>query len=150
MKIILETILVEKLRSYIVINNPDLMLTLQGQTRFTRYLEDKVYAIEGLIDELVASGKPQYVIEELCLYELTRELRPSRFNYLKAIFEEEFSGQYERFRELGVLTYELTNLVDHCQALFEHFGFSEDKEDDRLLRYAVIGAIDEYLDRPSD
>ncbi|MBS1529520.1 MAG: hypothetical protein JSU01_04365 [Bacteroidetes bacterium] len=150
MKIILETILAEKLRSYIVANNPDLMLSLQQQTRFSRYVEDKVYAIDSLIDQLVAEGKPQYVIEELCLNAMTEDLRPSRFNYLKALFEEEFSERFERYRELGVLTYELTNMVEHCQGLFEHFGFSEDNEDDRLLRYAVIGAVDEYLNSTRD
>lgn len=150
MKIILENILAEKLRGYIATNNPDLLLTLQQQTRFTRYLEDKVYAIDGLIDQLVAEGKPQYVIEELCLNALTEDLRPSRFNYLKALLEEEFNERFERCRELGVLTYELTNMIEHCQALFEHFGFSEANEDDRLLRYAIIGAVDEYLNNSPD
>lgn len=146
----LEFLLLEKLRSYIIANNPDLMLQLQRQMGFTRYLEDKIAAVAGTMEQLVSEGKPQYIIEELCLKEMTAELRPSRFNYLREIFETEFAETFERFRELGVLTYELTNIIEYCKDLFELFEFSEEREDDRNLRYAIVGAISEYLSRDTD
>ncbi|MGN6567493.1 MAG: hypothetical protein ACTHJ0_06060 [Flavipsychrobacter sp.] len=141
----LEQIIAEKLRSYIIQNNPDLLLRLQEQLGLTKYLEDKVTGISAQLQEWVTAGKPQYIIEELSLDLLTTDLRPSRFNYLKVLLEEEFETSFRRFAEMGVLTYELTNLVDHCYPVFVLYGFAEETEDDRQLRYAAIGAINEYL-----
>jgi hypothetical protein len=146
----LELLLLEKLRSYIIANNPDLMLQLQQQMGFTHYLEDKIAAVAGTMEQLVSEGKPQYIIQELCLKEMTAELRPSRFNYLREVLETEFTETFERFRELGVLTYELTNMIEYCKGLFELFEFSEEREDDRNLRYAIVGALSEYLSRDTN
>lgn len=143
----MQTILIEKLRSYLVENTPDVLLALQQDLSVTRYLEDKVYAVSPLIEQLTAEGKPQYIIEELCLKELTKELRPSKFLYIRGILESEFPQTYERFREMGVLTYETINLIEACKPVFEHYSFSEENEDDRTLRYTIIGTIADYLEK---
>ena len=143
----MQTFLIDKLRSYLVENSPDVLLGLQQELSVTRYLEDKVFMVMPMVEQLLAEGKPQYIIEELCLNELTKDLRPSRFLYIRGILEDEFLQTYERFRELGVLTYETVNLIEACQAVFEHLGFTEENEDDRNLRYAITGTIGEYLEK---
>ncbi|MBA3830115.1 MAG: DUF1896 family protein [Taibaiella sp.] len=142
----MQTILTEKLRSYIIDNNPDVMLGLQQGFSFTKYLKEKVELVIPMMEQLIAEGKPQYIIEELCMNELTKDLRPSRFNYIKEILEEDFLQAYTRFREMGVLTYEVINLIEACKPVFEKMGFSEDTAEQRQLRYAVMGTIQEYLE----
>src|SRR5471030_137462 len=95
----MQTILIEKLRSYIIQNNVDLLLKLQRDFSVTRYLEDKIAGITPQLDQWVAEGKPQYIIEELCMNELTKDLRPSKFNYIREILEEDFLQTYEKFRD---------------------------------------------------
>jgi hypothetical protein len=143
----MESILLEKLRSYITINNPDMMILLQQDLSVTGYLEDKVQLVLPLSEQLIAEGKPLYIIEELCLETMTKDLRPSKFHYIKEILETEFLQSYEKFREAGVLTYEVINMIEVSRRVFELTGFNEENENDRQLRYAVIGSISEYLDR---
>lgn len=62
------------------------------------------------------------------------------YQYLKLVLEEEFYAAYIRFLNNGILHYELTNLLELCAPLLEGL-----EEDDRFLRYEVIGTIDQYL-----
>jgi len=142
----MQTILTEKLRTYLVENSPDVLVSLQNSLSVSAYLEDKVALVMPMAEQLLAESKPLYIIEEICLNELTQDLRPSRFLYIKAILEEEFLQTYSRFRELGVLTYEVINLIEACKGVFETIGFIEENEDDRALRYAIMGTIQEYLE----
>jgi hypothetical protein len=141
----MQSLLKEKLRAYIQQNNPELLIRLQESYSVTTYLEDKVSSAMPIVLRLLEEGKPGYVIEELALSELTEELRPSRFNYLQMVLEEEFSSDYNAFKTAGVLTYETINLTEACRELLDNFPFTEDSEDDRFLRYAVIAKISEYL-----
>ncbi len=143
----MQTILIEKLRSYLVENNPDMLVGLQTSFSVSSYLEDKVSLVMPLVEQLISEGKPQYIIDELCLLELTKDLRPSRFNYIRQILEEEFLQTYTRFREIGVLTYEIINLIEACNPVFEAIGFTEENESDRGLRYGIMGTIQEYLEK---
>lgn len=141
----MQSILMDKLRAYITEHNPDLLLKLQGNFSVTQHLEDKVASVMPLVAQLIGEGKPRYIIEELCLYELTADLRPSKFDYLKTVLEEDFPKDYERMSEAGILTYEVVNLIEACASAFETHGFTEDNENDRFLRYAVIAEIHDYL-----
>ena len=141
----MQEILVRKLHDYIRENNPDLLLTLQQENKVTEYLQDNVSTVDELIHSLLDNNKPVSLIEELCMKELTKPLRPSRFNYLKVLVEQEFQKEYERFYENGILTTELINMISVCDPVFDELEFSEEKEDNHYLRYAVIGAVHEYL-----
>jgi len=141
----MQSALKEKLKGYIQQNNPELLIRLQESFSVTTYLEDKVSKAMPTVLRLLEEGKPGYVIEELTLAELTQELRPSRFNFLQSVLEEEFQGDYLTFKKAGVLTYETINLTAACKELLDNFPFTEDTEDDRFLRYAVIAKISEYL-----
>lgn len=142
----MEKTLTNKLHAYLVENHLDLLISLQEDHRLTPYLHQKVASVKDLSDTLLAENRPSYVIEALCLEELTRDLRPSRFNYMRALLEEEFTADYHRMRESGILTYELINLIGACEPIFEVFTFSEANEDDPELRYAITGMIAEYID----
>ena len=139
--------LLELLRSYITENNPDLLLQLEGKLAVTSYLQDKMKAVQPYLDKLIAEGKPIHIIEELCLNEMTADLKPSRFNLIKEVLETEFLQSYERFRSLGVLRYELVNMVHYCEPVFTAMGFTEDRIEQRTLRYDLTGAISEYLEK---
>lgn len=141
----MQQLLKQKLRAYLQINNPDLLLKLEGEARLHSYLEDKISLVTPMLLSFIADGKPGYVIEELIMTELTADLRPSRFNYIKELLEEDFKDSYLNFLKAGVLTYESINLVEHCREAFDTFSFSEENEDDRLLRYAIIAKVHEYL-----
>ena len=142
----MQQILIAKLHEYITQNNLDLLIALQQESRVSVYLKDKVDAAGPLVDELVAENTPAYLIEERCMDYLTKDLRPSRFNYLLTILDEEFENDYTQLEENGILTYEIINLIDACKPVFETLGFTEDNEDDQHLRNAIIGAVKEYLD----
>jgi len=135
----------EKLRAYIVHNNPDLMISLQEDYSVTKYLDEKIAGILPMAESLLAEGKPQYAIEELVLSELTAELKPSKFLYIRSVLEEEFPDDFRRLSEDGVLTYEVVNLIAACRETFETFSFSTETEDDRHLRYAIIAQVHDYL-----
>lgn len=140
-------ILINKLHGYLVQNHLDLLISLQEDHRLTPYLNHKVESIKELYEGLKAESRPGYVIEALCMEELTRDLRPSRFNYMKELLEQEFEAEYRRMKESGILTYEVINLIGACEPIFEVFAFGEENEDDKELKYAVMGMIAEYLER---
>lgn len=142
----MQEVLSEKLHQYIKDNNPDLLLTLQVDGNVRVYLKEKIDSIDDLLNELIATNTPAYIIEERCMDELTKELRPSKFNYLISILEEEFEKDFHRLKENGILTYEIVNLIEYCKPVFEVFGFSEENESNRYLHYAITGAIKEYLE----
>lgn len=143
---VMQDILLTKLHGYILHNNPDLLLTLQQEGKVSSYLREKITTADAFIGQLQAEGKPAYIIEELCMEALTRELRPSRFNCLCSLLEEEFEADYQRLQESGFLTYEVLNLMAACAPVFDAIGFTEDKETDRQLRYVLVGMIQEYLE----
>jgi|SRR6185437_6933821 len=141
----MQNILIEKLHGYLLQNHPDLLLDLQPGAGIMAYLELRVETLENLPEILLAEGKPAYVVEEICMEALTRDLGPSKFNFLCSVLQEEFETEYIGWRQSGILTYEVSNLLQACTPVFEHFKFSEETEDDRFLRYAVIGMIREYM-----
>ena len=142
----MQQILIAKLHEYITQNNPDLLITLQQESRVSSYLKDKVEAAGPLVDELAAENIPAYIILERSMDELTKDLRPSKFNYLISVLDEEFETDYSRFKESGILTYEVINLIEVCKPVFEALGFTVENEDDKHLRYAITGVVKEYLE----
>ncbi|MBK0380099.1 hypothetical protein [Mucilaginibacter segetis] len=62
------------------------------------------------------------------------------YDYVKLVLEEEFLRAYLRFSNHGILHYELTNILELCAPLIQGLD-----EDDRFLKYEVIGTIADYL-----
>lgn len=141
----MRNVLTEKLWTYIVHNNPDLMFRLQESCSVTRYLEEKVNTVMPMIAQLLDEGRPQYIIEELCFNAMIEELKPSRYQYIRSVIEEELTADYERMKENGTFTYEVVNLIEECTSIFNDFDFNSENEANRHLRYAIIGQIHNYL-----
>ena len=142
----MQEILKEKLRTYIGRNNADLMLNLQQDFSVTSYLEEMVNGIQSLASQLLVENKPGYIIEELCMEEMINNLRPSKFNYIRSVLEDEFEQDFLRIKESGLLTYEIANMISESETVFETLGFTEVNEQDRILRYAIAGMIRQYLE----
>ncbi len=68
---------------------------------------------------LLETGHPDYIIEEQCMDALTADLLPSRYDYLREVAEEEFPVEFEQWKRSGILTAELTNLVNECKTVFD-------------------------------
>lgn len=135
--------LTKKFRSYIRENNPELLLELEEDDSLAEYLTQKVNAALKLMSHL--EDEPNYIIEEACMEVLTQELKPSKFNYIINILEEEFIDNYEKLQETGTLKFEVINMIAYCIPVFEEQHFSEENEDSRFLRLAITGAIGNYL-----
>jgi hypothetical protein len=142
----LENRLTTRLHNHLLQNHLDLLIALQEDHRLAHYLRSKVESIRELSERLLDENRPAYVIEALCLEELTLDLRPSRFEYMRVLLEEEFEASYQRMKNSGILTYEVINLIGACEPIFEVFRFGEGSEDSRELKHAVTGMIAEYLD----
>ncbi len=138
-------VLEEKLWRYIVENNPDLLLKLQEDHMAGEYLDKKVKSIQPMLSRLTADGAPSYIIEEIGMELLTRDLRPSRFAYIRKILEAEFEGYFLYMQETGRLTYEIVNLIGECNKTFDTFAFSEEKQGDQVLRHRVTDIIERYI-----
>jgi hypothetical protein len=143
----MKTLLIKQLHNYLLHNHTDLLIALQEEHRLEHYLKQKVDSVSDLLAQLQEEKRPAYVIEALCLEELSRDLRPSRFIYMRELLETEFEPDYKRMNQSGILTYELINLIGACEPIFEVFAFGEKTEDSRELKHAVMGMIAEYLER---
>jgi hypothetical protein len=139
--------LISRLHDYLAENNPDVLIALQQQGKANGWMEEKVQGVALMIAQLRSEGKPGYIIEELCMQEITAELRPSKFNYVSAILEEEFEQAYYSLKECGILVYEIINILSACDPVFEQIPLTEENTEDKLLRYAVTGTIKDYLDK---
>ena len=145
----MQDILIHKLHQYIRENNPDLLLQLEEDNKVTEYLSNKISTVDGLLNQL-DKGQPAYIIEEACMNILKQDLRPSKFNYICIILEEVFEASYQQLHESGMLQFEVINLINHCQPVFDTIGFTEENEDNWELRYTITGAICEYLESKSE
>lgn len=142
----MQEILIVKLHQYILHNNLDLLITLQEEGNVESYLKEKVLSIDTLFLELIAEDVPAYLIEERCMDVLTQDLRPSKYNFLTSVLEEEFQSDYIPLKENGTLSFEVINLIESCNPVFETIGLTENNENDRHLRYAISGIIQEYFE----
>ena len=141
----MKEILINKLHEYIRENNPDVLLQLEEDSKVTEYLSDKVSTVKALLNQL-DKGQPGYIIEDSCMDVMTQDLRPSKYNYIRNILEEEFESTYQQLQQSGTLKFEVINLIHQCQSVFEDLNFSEENEANQFLGYAITGTISEYLE----
>lgn len=142
----MKEILIGKLLEYIRDNNPDILFALEAEDKLRVWLYDKVNAAEPLMQQLKNSKQPDYIIVETCLQEMTKELRPSRYNYILHLLEEEFETNYKELLQSGLLQHEVINMIDYCNSTFDDLVFAEENEDNQFIRYAIIGTVSEYLE----
>lgn len=141
----MEIYLRETFWQFIVEHNPELMFSLQEDYSVMSYLDCKMASIQPMLEGLKMSGQPRYAIIDQCMETLTEDLKPSRYEYIKALLEKDFAKQAEELRENGTMTFELVGMIEAFQSVFEQFNFNEANEEDPRLAYAIIGLIDAYL-----
>ncbi len=141
----MKEVLINKLLEYIRENNPDLLMQLEEEGKVTEYLSNKLSTVNALLNQS-DKEQPAYIIEDACMDVLTKDLKPSKYNYISFILEEEFETTYQQVQKSGTLKFEVVNLINKCQPVFEDLNFSEENEDNRFLRYCIIGAISEYVE----
>ncbi|MEP7372320.1 MAG: DUF1896 family protein [Chitinophagaceae bacterium] len=142
----MQELLIRKLHDYLGDNHPDLLIKLQSEGKVLDYLKGKITSVDSMMMELIRTDTDPYFIEELCMFSLTADLRPSRYNCVKEIFEEEFKNEYLMYYEMGILRFELVNMVESLHSIFDALNFSEANAESRLLRYAICGAIQNYIE----
>jgi hypothetical protein len=135
--------LIQLLYQYISDNNPDVLVSLENEAGVTDYLNQQLSTVTLLLSR---KGIPGYIMEAECMEILTADLRPSKYLYIVGILEDEFLSDYVLFQMLGVLQFEVINILADCNAVFDSIGFTDESEDDNYLRYSIIGAISEYLE----
>ncbi len=140
--------LINKLLQFLSENNPELLFQLEEEGKLTEYLSDKTSLLDSILNE-PNKNQPAYIIEEACMNILTEDLKPSKYNYISKILEEEFADTYQKLQQSGTLQFEAINLIAYCQALFDEAGFTASNEDSRELQYAITGAINEYFEMNS-
>lgn len=145
----MQEILFQKLHQYISQNNPDLLFQLEQDKKVTEYLNAKISSVQSLMEQS-RKGQPDYIIEEACMDILTTDLKPSRYNYIRTILEEEFEKEFLLISETPLLQTEVINMINYCKEVFEEIGFTTDNEDDTFLRYNIMGAMSEYLESNSE
>lgn len=135
----------QKLWAHILVNNPGLIVELEQDDDLSPYLERKVESVMPLLDQLTSEGKPDYIIEELCIHALVADMRPYRFNYLWNVIEQEFTETFKTWEQNGILTLEIINLQQYCKPTFDALNFSMDDAYDDQVYNAITGMIEEYL-----
>lgn len=94
------------------------------------------------VTDFIASLQP---LKGIPLEALNTLVDSSKYDYIVEVLDEEFTEICADFRRIGILDYEVSNLLTVCTPVFETLGFIEG-EDNRMLRYAIIGTIAEYLE----
>jgi hypothetical protein len=138
-----------KLLEYIRENNPDVLFQLEQEAGLTQYLNQKINDIGDLLERLSKERRPGYLVETMCLDQMTADLRPSKYNYICNLLIEEFEDDYALIVESGLLQYVVINMVNHCLTVFEDLRFNEETVDNCFIRYAIMGMISEYLESNS-
>ena len=145
----MKEVLINKLHHYISENNPDVLVLLEEDGKLTDYLANKVNTVDVLINQ-VNESQPAYIIEDACMDVLTQNLKPSKYNYICNILEVEFENYCQQLKDSGTFKFEAVNLVNYCMPVFEDLVFNEENEDNRFLRYAIIGCVSDYLQGNSE
>ena len=140
----------QKLWAHTIVNNPGLIIQLESDDQLSSFLETKIESVLPLLEQLTSEGKPDYIIEELCIHQLVAEMRPYRFNYLWNVLEQEFAATFKNWEQNGILTYELINLQQYCKDTFDALDFNMDDAYEDQVYYAITGMIDEYLRNQSE
>lgn len=141
----MQEIFVGKLLEYLRDNNPDLLFELEAEDKLRVWLYEKANTVQPIFEQMKKDGQPEYVIIERCLTEATTYLRPSRYNYILNLLEQEFDSYYTSLSESGLLQHEVINMIGYCEPVFNDLNFSEENEDNRFIHYAITGMIGEYL-----
>jgi hypothetical protein len=127
------------LLGYIRENNPDLLQQLDEDDSLHAWVIEKIREVEMVL----LQSKPVPDAEFLDL--MIVDLKPSKYNYLRDLLEDEFPDDYQRMKDSGMLRYEIIHLIHLCSYYFETMPVAQDPDENRQLDYAVSGMITDYF-----
>jgi hypothetical protein len=136
----------QKLWAHTLVINPELILELEEAEILNKYLDAKINEVLPLLDQLSGEQKPEYIIEELCLKELTDDIRPSSFQYNLNVLEREFPETYKTWQQNGILTHEVINFHRYCRRTYGQLALVAGNAEDELTYDMVTGQIQQYLE----
>jgi hypothetical protein len=136
----------QKLWAHTLVINPELLLELEQNEILDKYLDEKIKDVLPLLDRLFNEQKPEYIIEELCLKELTADIRPSCFQYNLNVLEREFPKTYKTWEQNGILTYEIINFHRYCRRQYGQNPFIVENADNDQTYSVVTGQLQQYLE----
>jgi hypothetical protein len=91
-----------------------------------------------------ADELPDHLAAFDSLDDMAGALEANPLDLLEEVLEQDFHEAWLQFHQCGIIRYELLNICAACEAVLADFGWPE-ADDSRLLRYAVITAISDYL-----
>jgi hypothetical protein len=127
------------LLGYIRENNPDLLQQLDEDDSLHAWVIEKIREVELVLQQSKALPDAEF------LDLMTVDLKPSKYNYVRDLLEDEFPDDYERLKESGMLRYEIIHLIHLCSYYFETMPVAQDPDENRQLDYAVSGMITDYF-----
>lgn len=137
--------LMERLWAYIISHNPELMESLTEDNNVTLYLEEKVNIVIPKMERLFAEGRPDYAVAELCLNDLTEDLRPSRYDYVLTLLREEYPGYFASFSQSGSLRHQAMCMAERSKPIFDNLDFKEENMESNLVYQSILVAMQQYL-----
>jgi len=129
------------LLGYIKENNPELLFQLEQDDALHQWVTEKIQEVELVLN----NAKPTNISESFFMEIFTTDMQPSRYRYVRDLFETEFTDAYEQMLEAGTLHYELVNMVSACHGLFEEMPLNEDMENP-MLDHVVAVVINNCLE----
>lgn len=128
------------LLNYIREHHPLLLQQLLADDALHAWVLDKL----SVVDMVLTQSKPYHLLEAECMELLTADLRPHRLRYIRDLFEERFTHEYEELCLTGSLHYELTAMAALCKDLFDEYPLIEGMEYPHLDQQ-VVQRISKYL-----
>jgi hypothetical protein len=85
------------------------------------------------------------MVAELCLNDLTEDLRPSRYDYIMALLHDDYPGHYADFKQGGSLRHQVMCMVESCKAIFDNLDFKEENAESNLVYQSILIGMQQYL-----
>ncbi len=145
---IMNEFVIRRIYEYLSESEIDLLLEREDHNDLIAYVS-KTFAYLKNASDSSQESYAAYELGEGYVEALLQGLKPLKFNYISNLLETEFEKYYYNFQQLGILQFEIINMISHCQPVFNAFGFSEENEDSREILNTVIGTINEYLEEKS-
>lgn len=128
------------LLDYIREHHPDFLQQLLSDDTLQAWVLDKI----KVVDMMLTQSKPYHLLEAECMELLTADLRPKRWRYIRDLFEERFTHEYEQLCLTGMIHYELTAMAALCKDLFDQYPLIEGM-DYPDLDQQIVARINQYL-----
>jgi len=146
----MEEVLMSRFQEYVVRHNPELVLKSRDSFPASRMIRERVESVLPTLKFLQDQGRDEADIISICMEILTRDLRPSKADYIRELIRTEFPVEHAALIERGLLTEAAVELMGRCSEHFVVSGFGEHNDGGMFLVHAIIAETSAYLNSRSD